>query len=182
VNYATYRLNSTKPNAFYYCIQITNPGGTDVSGVVLSFQLDPEFVIVGSDPVQVHTGYGRTGLRVSATVSYNTNSGTVNIASIGAGQTLYITISMDYKFKGKTFTRSQVYSWVANHPSNTFRCTLQNPVTCQCSATVKDPAEIESQWAGYVQAATLIGLTLTGLGLASKLRGNGKRKISKKFV
>jgi hypothetical protein len=182
VNYATYRLSSTKPNAFYYCIQITNPGETSVSGVVLSFQLDPEFVIVGSDPVQVHTGYGRTGSRVFATVSHNLNSGTVNISSIGAGQTLYVTISMDYKFKGQTFTRSQVYSWVANHPSNKFSCTLERPVTRQCSATIKDPAEIETQWTGYMQAATLIGLTLTGFGLAFKLsarRGHGKGKSQK---
>jgi uncharacterized repeat protein (TIGR02543 family) len=178
VNYATYRLSSTKPNAFYYCIQITNPGATGVSDVVLSFQLDPEFVIVGSDPVQVHTGYGRTGLRVSATVSLN--SGTVNISSIGDGQTLYVTISMDYKFKGQTFTRSQVYSWVVNHPSNTFSCTLERSVTC--STTIKDPAEIEPQWTGYMQAATLIGLTLTGFGLAFKLnarRGHGKGKFQK---
>jgi hypothetical protein len=182
VNYATYRLSSTKPNAFYYCIQITNPGATGVSGVVLSFQLDPEFVIVGSDPVQVHTGYGRIGSRVSATVSYNLNSGTVNIASVGAGQTLYVTISMDYKFKGQTFTRSQALSWVENHPSNKFSCTLERPVTHQCSATIKDPAEIEPRWTGYVQAATLIGLTLTGFGLAFKLsarRGHGKGKFQK---
>jgi hypothetical protein len=182
VNYATYRLSSTKPNAFYYCIQITNPGATGVSGVVLSFQLDPEFVIVGSDPVQVHTGYGRTGSRVSVAVSYNLNSGRVNIASVGAGQTLYVTISMDYKFKGQTFTRSQVYSWVVNHPSNKFSCTLDRPVTHQCSATIKDPAEIEPRWTGYVQAATLIGLTLTGFGLAFKLsacRGHGKGKFQK---
>jgi len=180
VNYATYRLSSTKPNAFYYCIQITNPGATSVSGVVLSFQLDPEFVIVGSDPVQVHTGYGRTGSRVSATVSYNLNSGTVNISSIGAGQTLYVTISMDYKFKGQTFTRSQALNWVANHPSNTFSCTLERPVTHQCSATIKDPVEIELQWTGYVQAATLVGLMLTGFGLAFKLnarRGHGKESF-----
>ena len=178
VNYATYRLSYTKPNTFYYCIQITNQGETSVSGVVLSFQLDPEFVIVGSDPVQVHTGYGRTGLRVSATVSLN--SGTVNISSIGDGQTLYVTISMDYKFKGQTFTRSQVYSWVVNHPSNTFSCTLERSVTC--STTIKDPAEIEPQWTGYMQAATLIGLTLTGFGLAFKLnarRGHGKGKFQK---
>jgi hypothetical protein len=182
VNYATYRLSSTKPNAFYYCIQITNPGATGVSGVVLSFKLDPEFVIVGSDPVQVHTGYRRTGSRVSATVSYNLNSGTVNIASVGAGQTLYVTISMDYKFKGQTFTRSQALNWVVNHPSNTFSCTLQNPVTHQCSATIKDPAEIEPQWTGYMQAATLVSLTLTGFGLAFKLsarRGHGKGKFQK---
>jgi len=179
VNYATYRLSSTKPNAFYYCIQITNPGGTDVSGVALSFQLDPEFVIVGSDPVQVHTGYGRTGLRVSATVSYNSNSGTVNIASIGAGQTLYITISMDYKFKGQTFTRSQVYSWVANHPSNTFSCAIEEPVTCECSATIKDPAEIGSQWSAFTRAATLMGLTLTWFGLAFKFRRRGRVKFQK---
>jgi len=182
VNYATYRLSYTKPNAFYYCIQITNPGATGVSGVVLSFKLDPEFVIVGSDPVQVHTGYGRTGSHVSATVSYNLNSGTVNISSIGAGQTLYVTISMDYKFKGQTFTRSQALNWVVNHPSNKFSCTLQNPVTHQCSATIKDPAEIEPQWTGYMQAATLVGLTLTGFGLAFKLsarRGHGKGKFQK---
>jgi uncharacterized repeat protein (TIGR02543 family) len=182
VNYATYRLSSTKPNAFYYCIQITNQGETSVSGVVLSFQLDPEFVIVGSDPVQVHTGYGRTGSRVSATVSYNSNSGTVNISSVGAGKTLYVTISMDYKFKGQTFTRSQVYSWVVNHPSNTFSCEIEEPVTSGCLATIKDPAEFESQWSAYMLAAWLMGLTLTWLGLAFNLRSRGSvRKFQKRL-
>jgi len=36
---------------------------------------------------------------------------------------------------------------------------LERPVTHQCSATIKDPAEIEPQWTGYMQAATLVGLT-----------------------
>jgi hypothetical protein len=53
---------------------------------------------------------------------------------------------------------------------------LERPVTHQCSATIKDPAEIEPQWTGYMQAATLVGLTLTGLFLAFKLKDLGKRK------
>jgi uncharacterized repeat protein (TIGR02543 family) len=183
VNYATYRLSSTKPNAFYYGIQITNPGVAGVTDVVLSFQLDPEFVIVGSDPVQVHTGYGRTGTRISATVAYNLNSGTVNITSIGGGQTLYITVSMDYKFKGQTFTRSQALSWVLSHTSNTFSCTIQQPNMRKCSVTIKDPAEVEQEWMSYVQAITLMGLAIVGFGLAFKRGGKGKiQQLSLKHV
>ena len=183
VNYATYRLSSTKPNVFYYGIQVTNPGAAGVTDVVLSFQLDPEFVIVGSDPVQVHTGYGRTGSRVSVAVSYNLNSGTVNIASIGAGQTLYVTISMDYKFKGQTFTRSQALSWVLSHPSNKFSCTIQQPNMRTCSVTIKDPAEVEQEWMSYVQAITLMCLAIVGFGLAFKREGKGKiQQLSLKHV
>ncbi|MEM1551218.1 MAG: hypothetical protein QXH03_00925 [Candidatus Bathyarchaeia archaeon] len=162
INYWKYRLASTRPNAFYFVMQVSNPG-TATGPVSLSFQLDPEFVIVGVDPVQVHTGYGRTGQRISASVTFNANGGSVSIDEIGAGQTLYVTVSMDYKFKGQTFSRSEAYNWVKNHPSNTFHCTLTEPNTSQCSVTITDPPSFKGEWAYSLFAMVLIGSALAGL-------------------
>ncbi|MEM2738887.1 MAG: hypothetical protein QXK93_07880 [Candidatus Bathyarchaeia archaeon] len=171
-----YKLTATKPNAFYYVIKITNTGTSDATPVVINFQLDQDFIIKGIDPIQVHTGYGRTGTRITASTTYNTNSGTITISNLNAGQTLYITISMDYKYKGQTFSKSEVYNWVKTHPSNTFNCTLTQPNTRTCSTTIIDPPTLNSP--EKIPAIIILAILSLGTSLTLKIKQR-KPKLQK---
>jgi hypothetical protein len=94
----------------------------------------------------VWTGYGITGTRIPATVTYGA-SGTVTISGIAPGQAVYITIHMEYGPAREYFDKATMLDWKLHHASNTFYCgytvTVPGPfpfdITRTTSTTIYDP-------------------------------------------
>jgi hypothetical protein len=144
----TFKLASTNPGQFYLNIKIANTWAVNTGPITVSYTLDPDFIIhpIQGDPIQVWTGYGITGTRIPATVTYGA-SGTVTISGIAPGQTLYITIHMEYGPAREYFDKATMLDWKLHHASNTFYCgytvTVPGPfpfaITNTSSTTITDP-------------------------------------------
>jgi hypothetical protein len=144
----TFKLASTNPGQFYLNIKITNTWPVNTGTITVSYTLDPDFIIhpIQGDPIQVWTGYGITGTRIPATVTYGA-SGTVTISGIALGQTVYITIHMEYGPAREYFDKATMLDWKLHHASNTFSCgytvTVPGPfpfvITNTSSTTITDP-------------------------------------------
>jgi uncharacterized repeat protein (TIGR02543 family) len=144
----TFKLASTNPGQFYLNIKIANTWLVNTGPITVSYTLDPDFIIhpIQGDPIQVWTGYGITGTRIPATVTYGA-SGTVTISGIAPGQTLYITIHMEYGPAREYFDKATMLDWKLNHASNTFDCgytvTVPGPfpfdITNTSSTMITDP-------------------------------------------
>jgi len=117
--------------------------------VTIDFTIDSDFILKGADPIQVHDGYGKTGTRIPATVTYDpiTKKGTVTISNIDPCTTLYITIHTEYGPAREYFTKQEMLDWKLHHASNTFYCgytvTVPGPfpfdITRTTSTTIYDP-------------------------------------------
>jgi hypothetical protein len=144
----TFKLASTNPGQFYLNIKITNTWPANTGTITASYTLDPDFIIhpIQGDPIQVWTGYGITGTRIPATVTYGA-SGTVTTSGIAPGQTVYITIHMEYGPAREYFDKATMLAWKLHHASNTFNCgytvTVPGPfpfvITNTSSTTITDP-------------------------------------------
>jgi hypothetical protein len=144
-----FKLASTNPGQFYLNIKITNTWPVNTGTITVSYTLDPDFIIhpIQGDPIQVWTGYGITGTRIPATVTYGA-SGTVTISGIAPGQTVYITIHMEYGPAREYFDKATMLAWKSlGHLTNTFTCgyTVEVPgpfplvITNTSSTTITDP-------------------------------------------
>jgi len=120
----TFKLASTNPGQFMLNIVVHNTWPVTISPITITFTIDPDFILKGADPIQVHDGYGKTGNRIPATVTFDpeTRIGTVTIESIDPCTTYYITVHMEYAWKGQCFTKEQMLDWKLYHASNTFYC------------------------------------------------------------
>jgi len=143
-----FKLASTNPGQFYLNIEIINTWAVNTGPITVSYTLDPDFIIhpILGDPIQVWTGYGITGTRIPATVTYGA-SGTVTISGIAPGQAVYITIHMEYGPAREYFDKATMLDWKLHHASNTFYCgytvTVPGPfpfdITRTTSTTIYDP-------------------------------------------
>jgi len=147
----TFKLASTNPGQFYLNIKIHNTWPVAISPVTISFTIDPDFILhpIQGEPIQVWTGYGITGTRIPATVTYDpaTKKGTVTISNIDPCTTLYITVHMEYGPAREYFTKQEMLDWKLHHASNTFYCSYEVtvpgpfpfPITYTTSTTITDP-------------------------------------------
>jgi uncharacterized repeat protein (TIGR02543 family) len=143
----TFKLASTNPGQFMYNIKITNTWPVAMGPLTISYGIDDDFILKGADPIQVWTGYGKTGTRISATVTYGL-TGTVTISNIDPGATLYVTIHMEYGPARGYYDKATMLAWKSlGHRFNTFTCgytvTVPGPfpfvITHECSTTIEDP-------------------------------------------
>jgi len=117
-----FKLASTNPGQFYLNIKITNTWAVSTGTITVTFTLDDDFILhpIQGDPIQVWTGYGITGTRIPATVTYTAPTGTVTISDIAPGATLYITIHMEYGPAREYFTKAEMLNWKVAHEPNIF--------------------------------------------------------------
>jgi len=144
----TFKLASTNPGQFMYNIKITNTWPVATGPLTISYGIDDDFILKGADPIQVWTGYGKTGTRIPATVTYGL-AGTVTISNIAPGATLYVTIHMEYGPARGYYDKATMLAWKSlGHETNTFTCgytvTVPGPfplppITHDCSTTIHDP-------------------------------------------
>jgi hypothetical protein len=144
----TFKLASTNPGQFMYNIKITNTWPVAAGPLTISYGIDDDFILKGADPIQVWTGYGKTGTRISATVTYGL-TGTVTISNIDPGVTLYVTIHMEYGPARGYYDKATMLAWkTLGHKINTFTCgytvTVPGPfeippITHECTTTIEDP-------------------------------------------
>ncbi|MEM1997084.1 MAG: hypothetical protein QXZ27_03425 [Candidatus Bathyarchaeia archaeon] len=143
-----FKLASTNPGQFMLNIVVHNTWPVTISPITITFTIDPDFILKGADPIQVHDGYGKTGNRIPATVTFDpeTRIGTVTIESIDPCTTYYITVHMEYGPAREYFTKAEMQAWKENHASNTFYCgyrvivpgpfpfeiTYETPTTIKC--------------------------------------------------
>jgi hypothetical protein len=144
-----FKLASTNPGQFMLNIVVSNTWPEATGPITITFEIDPDFILKGADPIQVHDGYGKTGNRIPATVTFDpeTRIGTVTIENIDPCTTYYITVHMEYGPAREYFSKDDMLSWKANHASNTFYCgyavTVPGPfpfdITRTTSTTIYDP-------------------------------------------
>jgi hypothetical protein len=143
----TFKLASTNPGQFMYNIKITNTWPVAIGPLTISYGIDDDFILKGADPIQVWTGYGKTGTRIPATVTYGL-TGTVTISNIDPGATLYVTIHMEYGPARGYYDKATMLAWKSlGHQINTFTCgytvTVPGPypfpITHECTTTIEDP-------------------------------------------
>jgi len=148
----TFKLASTNPGQFYFNIKITNNWPVNTGTITVSYTLDPDFIIhpIQGDPIQVWTGYGITGTRIPATVTYGA-SGTVTISGIAPGQTVYVSIHMQYGPARGYFPKATMLAWKSlGHLINTFTAgytvTVPGPfpfiITSTSTTTITDPVVV----------------------------------------
>jgi len=144
-----FKLASTNPGQFMLNIVVSNTWPVATGPITITFQIDQDFILKGADPIQVHDGYGKTGNRIPATVTFDpeTRIGTVTIENINPCTTYYITVHMEYGPAREYFPKDVMLDWKANHASNTFYCgyavTVPGPfpfdITRTASTTIYDP-------------------------------------------
>ena len=141
-----YKLASTNPGQFMYNIRITNIGDITAESIEVVFTIDEDFILKGADPIQVWTGYGKTGTRIyDVTISDNTI--TIN-APLAPGETIWITFHLEYGPAREIWTAEQVANWKALHEPNTFsaECTAYaegwDPATCSSEFELPDPTVV----------------------------------------
>jgi uncharacterized repeat protein (TIGR02543 family) len=143
----TFKLASTNPGQFMYNIKITNTWPVAIGPLTISYGIDDDFILKGADPIQVWTGNGKTGTRISATVTYGL-TGTVTISNIDPGATLYVTIHMEYGPARGYYDKATMLAWKSlGHKINTFTCDytvtvpgpFPFPITHDCLTTIEDP-------------------------------------------
>jgi uncharacterized repeat protein (TIGR02543 family) len=146
-----FKLASTNPGQFYLNIKITNTWPVNTGPMTINYQLDPDFMIhpIQGDPIQVWTGPGVTGTRIPATVTYGT-TGTVTISGIDPGQTVCVTIHMQFYWARGYFDKNTMLHWKDSHSTNTFGCgydvEVPGPfrfgISCASSTEITDPLVI----------------------------------------
>jgi len=116
-----FKLASTNPGQFYLNIRITNTWLVNTGSITISYALDNDFVLqpIQGEPIQVWTGYGITGTRIPATVTIGTG-GTVTISGLAPGQTVYVTLHMQYAPAKAYYSNAEMNAWKANHEPNIF--------------------------------------------------------------
>jgi len=114
----TFKLASTNPGQFMWNIKVHNTWPVPLT-LTINYNLDDDFILKGADPIQVHTGYGKTGTRLPATVTYG-DTGTITIDNIAHSVTLYITFHLEYEPARCYFSRTEMDNWKATHEPNDF--------------------------------------------------------------
>jgi hypothetical protein len=117
-----YKLASTNPGQFMYNIWIHNNGNVNVESLTVTYAIDDDFVLKGADPIQVWTGYGKTGTRMyEVAIDYGTRTITITY-TLEPGAELWITFHLEYKWVRQQFTAAQMLTWKADHEPNNFSC------------------------------------------------------------
>jgi hypothetical protein len=138
-----YKLASTNPGQFMYNIEITNTGDITAESLEINYTIDTDFILKGADPIQVWTGYGKTGERI---YDVTITDGTITInAPLAPGGTIWITFHLEYGPAREIWSASDVANWKSLHEPNIFSadCTAYaegySPATCSTSTELPDP-------------------------------------------
>jgi len=115
----TFKLASTNPGQFMWNIVVENTWPDIVDTLTINYNIDPDFELKGADPIQVHTGYGKTGTRIDATVTYG-QTGTITLTDIASGAKLYITLHLEYGPARDYFSLAEMNAWKTDHEPNNF--------------------------------------------------------------
>jgi uncharacterized repeat protein (TIGR01451 family) len=106
---STFKLAATNPGQFYYNLFVSPTVTTD--SITVTYEIPTDFVLKGADAIQVWTQNGRTGTRISATISGNT----ITINGPISPSLLYISISLAYSLTGNVYSASEMQSWKSIH-------------------------------------------------------------------
>jgi hypothetical protein len=143
-----YKLSSTNPGQFMYNIWMHNNGNVDVESLTVTYTIPDDFILKGADPIQVWTGYGKTGTRIwTVTIDYDTHTITIT-SGLVVGAELWITFHLEYGPARETFSAAVMQAWKTNHPSYTFSadCIAYangfDPATCLTSTILYDPTVV----------------------------------------
>jgi len=115
----TFKLASTNPGQFMWNIIVENTWPDIIDTLTIDYDIDPDFILKGADPIQVHTGYGKTGTRIDATVTYG-QTGTITLTNIASGAKLYITLHLEYGPARDYFDKAEMLDWKLLHEPNIF--------------------------------------------------------------
>jgi len=115
----TFKLASTNPGQFMHNIVIENTWPDTIDTLTVDYDIDPDFILKGADPIQVHTGYGKTGTRIDATVTYG-QTGTITITNIAEDAKLYVTLHLEYGPARDYFSKAEMDNWKTDHEPNIF--------------------------------------------------------------
>jgi hypothetical protein len=141
-----YKLASTNPGQFMYNIEITNAGDITAESLEIAYTIDTDFILKGADPIQVWTGYGKTGERIY-NVTITDSTITIN-APLAPGETIWITFHLEYGPAREIWTAADVANWKTVHEPNIFSadCTAYaegySPATCSTSTELPDPTVV----------------------------------------
>jgi hypothetical protein len=114
----TYKLASTNPGQFMFNIWIHNNGDIDAESLTVTYVIPSDFELKGADPIQVWTGYGKTGTRI---YTVQIVAGTITITSgLAVGDELSITFHLEYGPARGYFDKATMLAWKTNHASYTF--------------------------------------------------------------
>jgi hypothetical protein len=108
-----FKLSATNPGQFMYNIEVTNTWPVPIDSLTITWTIPGDFVVKGADPIQVWTGYGKTGTRIPAIIS----GSTLTIHNIAAGTTVYATFHIEYKYTGQIFSKADKDAWKTMHGS-----------------------------------------------------------------
>ena len=138
-----YKLASTNPGQFMYNIRITNIGTVTAESLEIAYTIDTDFILKGADPIQVWTGYGKTGERI---YDVTITDGTITInAPLAPGGTIWITFHLEYGPAREIWSAYDVANWKTLHEPNIFSadCTAYaegySPAICSTSTELPDP-------------------------------------------
>lgn len=141
-----YKLSSTNPGQFMYNIWIHNDGTVTVESLDVTYTIPSDFILKGADPIQVWTGYGKTGTRIwDVTIVGNTI--TVN-EDLAPGAEIWITFHLQYGPARQTFPADVMHAWKTTHESYTFSaaCVAKAvgfpDATCNTSTVLYDPTVV----------------------------------------
>jgi len=142
-----FKLASTNPGQFMWNMKLHNTWPVPIDTITINYDMDDDFILKGADPIQVHDGYGKTGTRIPATVTYG-DTGSITIEDIAPCTTLYITLHMEYGPARDYFDKATMLAWKALHEPNIFLCDYIATGTFSfgtvtrtgsCSLTLPDP-------------------------------------------
>ncbi|MFW9969726.1 MAG: PKD domain-containing protein [Candidatus Odinarchaeota archaeon] len=92
-----YTLVATNPGQFYYHIEVLNNWPITVDTLIIEANLPEPFILKGAMPIHVYLD------GVDITESCTINGAVVEILNVPLGSTVYITIHMDYGYKGSNW-------------------------------------------------------------------------------
>jgi hypothetical protein len=136
-----YKLSSTNPGQFMYNIWIHNIGTVDVVSLTVTYTIDDDFVLKGADPIQVWTGYGKTGTRIwTVTIDEITHTITITYTLV-PGAELWISFHLQYAWVRQYWTAAEMQAWKADHEPNIFSCVATATFADDVIYTCTDPSQ-----------------------------------------
>ena len=166
---ATCQLTATNPGQEFYVIQFTNNQATSITGLVVNIAIPSDnlgtvnycaFVTQGAQPVMVN-GMPASFTQLSCTIS-------VNVGNVGPGQTVVLTVHLDYGLKYK-------YTSAA--------CSSLGPYYCTTTAfnrgySLQTTITFNGQSAQVYGSVAVIGTKTTAIGgFLTDTNGNPKQSL-----
>ncbi len=94
-----YTLVATNPGQFYYHIEVVNDWPIAVDTLIIQAILPEPFILKGAMPIHVYLD----GVDITESCIINETTCTVTVLNVPPGSTVYITVHMDYGYKGSNW-------------------------------------------------------------------------------